>query len=89
MCATDSQTLLKELARQSSGVDPRDAGLEAWELLMNMIGRGETARKVSGKFDDLMLKVSESVCNVIVLFVVCLISCFLLQCRNGVEVTFF
>lgn len=56
MCATDSQTLLKELARQSSGVDPRDAGLPAWELLMNMIGRGETARKVSGKFDDLMLK---------------------------------
>lgn len=89
MCATDSQTLLKELARQSSGVDPRDAGLEAWELLMNMIGRGETARKVSGKFDDLMLKVSESVCNVVVLFVACLISCFLLQCRNGVEVTFF
>jgi hypothetical protein len=56
MCATDSQTLLKELARQSSGVDPRDAGLETWELLMNMIGRGETAKKVNGKFDDLMLK---------------------------------
>ena len=56
MCATDSQTLLKELARQSSGVDPRDAGLETWELLMNMIGRGDTAREVSGKFDDLMLK---------------------------------
>jgi putative AlgH/UPF0301 family transcriptional regulator len=56
MCATDSQTLLKELARQSSGVDPRDAGLETWELLMNMIGRGETAKEVSGKFDDLMLK---------------------------------
>lgn len=56
MCATDSQTLLKELARQSSGVDPRDAGLDTWELLMNMIGRGETAKNVSGKFDDLMLK---------------------------------
>lgn len=56
MCATDSQTLLKELARQSGGVDPRDAGLETWELLMNMIGRGETAKQVSGKFDDLMLK---------------------------------
>lgn len=56
MCATDSQTLLKELARQSSGVDPRDAGLETWELLMNMIGRGETANDCSGNFDDLMLK---------------------------------
>mmetsp|Transcript_9877 Transcript_9877/g.16341 ORF Transcript_9877/g.16341 Transcript_9877/m.16341 type:complete len:636 (+) Transcript_9877:128-2035(+) len=56
MCATDSQTLLKELARQSSGVDPRDAGLETWELLMNMIGRGETANGCSGNFDDLMLK---------------------------------
>eukprot|EP00574_Skeletonema_japonicum_P011429 CAMPEP_0201715102 /NCGR_PEP_ID=MMETSP0593-20130828/1369_1 /ASSEMBLY_ACC=CAM_ASM_000672 /TAXON_ID=267983 /ORGANISM="Skeletonema japonicum, Strain CCMP2506" /LENGTH=669 /DNA_ID=CAMNT_0048204513 /DNA_START=73 /DNA_END=2082 /DNA_ORIENTATION=+ len=56
MCATDSQTLLKELARQSSGVDPRDAGLDTWELLMNMIGRGETANECSGNFDDLMLK---------------------------------
>lgn len=56
MCATDSQTLLKELARQSSGVDPRDAGLDTWELLMNMIGRGETASECSGNFDDLMLK---------------------------------
>mmetsp|Transcript_10800 Transcript_10800/g.23000 ORF Transcript_10800/g.23000 Transcript_10800/m.23000 type:complete len:700 (-) Transcript_10800:2401-4500(-) len=56
MCATDSQTLLKELARQSSGVDPRDAGLETWELLMEMIGRGETARQSKGKFDDLVLK---------------------------------
>eukprot|EP00571_Detonula_confervacea_P013913 CAMPEP_0172302224 /NCGR_PEP_ID=MMETSP1058-20130122/3962_1 /TAXON_ID=83371 /ORGANISM="Detonula confervacea, Strain CCMP 353" /LENGTH=660 /DNA_ID=CAMNT_0013012629 /DNA_START=40 /DNA_END=2022 /DNA_ORIENTATION=- len=56
MCATDSQTLLKELARQSKGVDPRDAGLETWDLLMNMIGRGETADECSGRFDDLMLK---------------------------------
>jgi hypothetical protein len=56
MCATDSQTLLKELARQSTGVDPRDAGLETWELIMNMIGRGETANEFSGNFDDLMLK---------------------------------
>jgi Putative transcriptional regulator len=28
MCATDSQTLLKELAKQSALTDPRDAGLE-------------------------------------------------------------
>ena len=56
MCATDSGTLLKELARQSKGVDPRDAGLDTWELLMNMIGRGDTANECSGSFDDLMLK---------------------------------
>ena len=56
MVATDSQTLLKDLARQSTGVDPRDAGLETWTLLMNMIGRQETAEEYSGDFDDLMLK---------------------------------
>jgi putative AlgH/UPF0301 family transcriptional regulator len=56
MVATDSLTLLKELARQSDGADPRDAGLEMWTLLMNMIGRGETAEEYSGDFDDLMLK---------------------------------
>ena len=56
MVATDSQTLLKELARLSEGADPRDAGLDTWELLMNMIGRGETAKKNKGNFDDLMLK---------------------------------
>lgn len=56
MCATDSQTLLKELSRQSKGVDPRDAGLETWDLLMDMIGRGETAEEKGGSFDDLMLK---------------------------------
>lgn len=56
MVATDSQTLLKELAKQSAGADPRDAGLDTWELLMNMIGRGDTAEESSGDFDDLMLK---------------------------------
>lgn len=56
MVATDSQTLLKELKRLSSGADPRDAGLETWDLLMNMIGRGETAQEYTGDFDDLMLK---------------------------------
>lgn len=56
MAATDSQTLLKELARQSKDADPLDAGLDVWELLMNMIGRGETAEECSGDFDDLMLK---------------------------------
>ena len=56
MCATDSQTLLKELAKQSAYTDPRDAGLDTWELLMNMIGRGDTADDCSGDFEDLMLK---------------------------------
>ena len=56
MVATDSGTLLKELARLGTGADPRDAGLDTWDLLMNMIGRGETAEEYSGDFDDLMLK---------------------------------
>lgn len=56
MVATDSQTLLKELARLGEGADPRDAGLDTWTLLMNMIGRGKTAKERSGGFDDLMLK---------------------------------
>lgn len=56
MVATDSQTLLKELARLSAGADPRDAGLNTWDLLMRMIGRKETAEENSGGFDDLMLK---------------------------------
>uniref|UniRef100_A0A7S4JZ62 Uncharacterized protein n=2 Tax=Odontella aurita TaxID=265563 RepID=A0A7S4JZ62_9STRA len=56
MVATDSRTLLKELARQSADADPRDAGLDTWELLMEMIGRGETAEECSGDFDDLILK---------------------------------
>lgn len=56
MVATDSGTLLKELARQSEGADPRDAGLDTWTLLMQMIGRSETAKQYSGDFDDMMLK---------------------------------
>jgi len=54
MVATDSQTLLKELQQQDT--DPRDAGLDTWLLLMNMIGRSETAAENTGGFDDLMLK---------------------------------
>ncbi|KAL7552485.1 hypothetical protein ACHAWF_015732 [Thalassiosira exigua] len=56
MCATDSGTLLKELAKQGRIADPRDAGLETWELLMRMIGRGDVAGERKGGFDDLMLK---------------------------------
>jgi putative AlgH/UPF0301 family transcriptional regulator len=56
MVATDSQTLLQELARQTAGADPRDAGLDTWNLLMSMIGRKQTADENAGGFDDLMLK---------------------------------
>jgi len=56
MVATDSQTLLKELSRQTAGADPRDAGLDTWTLLMNMIGKKETAEEYTGEFDDLVLK---------------------------------
>jgi len=56
MVATDSQTLLKELARQSESADPRDAGLDTWTLLMTMIGNKEKAEEYSGGFDDHMLK---------------------------------
>ena len=56
MCATDSQTLLKGLAKQSAFADARDAGLETWELLMNMIGHSDIIEECRGDFDDLMLK---------------------------------
>lgn len=54
MVSTDSGTLLKELGRQSEGADPRDAGLDTWTLLMNMIGRSEASKENSGGFDDLV-----------------------------------
>jgi putative AlgH/UPF0301 family transcriptional regulator len=56
MVTTDSQTVLQELARLARTVDPRDAGLDTWSLLMNMIGRSETVQEHSGDFDDHMLK---------------------------------
>jgi putative AlgH/UPF0301 family transcriptional regulator len=55
MVATDSQTLIKEMA-ESSNADPRDAGLETWNMLMHMIGRGQAANENEGGFDDLMLR---------------------------------
>jgi putative AlgH/UPF0301 family transcriptional regulator len=55
MVATDSKTLVKELATTAYS-DPRDAGLETWSLLMSMIGRQEMAESYQGGFDDLMLK---------------------------------
>ncbi len=41
---------------QASEADPRDAGLDTWELLMKMIGRQEMAKETVNEFDDLMLK---------------------------------
>lgn len=56
MVATDSVTLVQELQSLGKTADPRDAGLDTWLLLMNMIGRHETAEQSMNKFDDLMLK---------------------------------
>ena len=57
MLATDSNTILKELKRLADqGADPREAGIETWDLLMRMIGKTETAQQYAGGFDDLMLK---------------------------------
>ncbi|GKY98714.1 hypothetical protein MPSEU_000827700 [Mayamaea pseudoterrestris] len=53
--ATDSHTLIKELGQIASS-DPREAGLETWYLLMNMIGRDDVAQRHDGGFDDMMLK---------------------------------
>jgi len=56
MVATDSQTLLQQMANQAQGQDPRNAGLDTWTLLMGMIGKSDIAKKKSDEFDDLMLK---------------------------------
>lgn len=56
MVATDSQTLLRELARQVADADPRDAGLETWSMLMGMIGKSKISEEHTGGFDDLMIK---------------------------------
>jgi len=56
MCATDSQTLLKELSNKSQLTSVKDAGLDTWQLLMNLIQRGSTAQESLGGFEDLMLK---------------------------------
>ena len=56
MVSTDSQTLLQEMARQARGQDPRNAGLDTWTMLMDMIGKSDLATESSGSFDDLMLK---------------------------------
>lgn len=64
MVATDSGTLLKELGRQAEGADPRDAGLGTWTLLMNMIGRSETAKENTSGFDDLVSFFNET-CQIV------------------------
>jgi putative AlgH/UPF0301 family transcriptional regulator len=56
MVATDSQTLLQEMARLATTVDARDAGLDTWTMLMKLIGREKLALEETGTFDDYMLK---------------------------------
>ena len=60
MAATDSQIILSELQKLGRESDPRNAGLETWELLMGMIGRGNKVSMYetgdNGAFDDLMLR---------------------------------
>ena len=57
---TDSQIILSELQKLGRESDPRNAGLETWELLMGMIGRGNKVSMYetgdNGAFDDLMLR---------------------------------
>ncbi len=56
MVATDSQTLLQEMARLATTADARDAGLDTWTMLMKLIGREKLAMEETGTFDDNMLK---------------------------------
>lgn len=56
MVTTDSQTVLKELSKHNASIDPRDAGLDTWKLLMDMIGKGDDPSLESDTFDDLMLR---------------------------------
>ena len=56
MVATDSQTLLQEMARLATTADARDAGLDTWMMLMKLVGREKLALEQTGTFDDYMLK---------------------------------
>ncbi len=59
LMATDSQTVLAELQRNSACKDPKDAGLDAWNHMMYMIGKNDEIDETSGdvsNFDDLMLR---------------------------------
>mmetsp|Transcript_27123 Transcript_27123/g.42151 ORF Transcript_27123/g.42151 Transcript_27123/m.42151 type:complete len:645 (+) Transcript_27123:63-1997(+) len=56
MVATDSNTLLQEMQRQAFDQNVRNAGLDTWTNLMEMIGKEEIASKTFDSFDDLMLK---------------------------------
>mmetsp|Transcript_19595 Transcript_19595/g.28387 ORF Transcript_19595/g.28387 Transcript_19595/m.28387 type:complete len:711 (+) Transcript_19595:123-2255(+) len=61
MAATDSNTLLKSLAKQDSELsDPRNAGLDIWQTLMDMIDHGDDYKRLKNtpqaEFDDLMLR---------------------------------
>lgn len=58
LVTADSQTVLQELAKQNSHIDPRDAGLETWRHLMEMIDENVAVDSPdpSELFDDLVLK---------------------------------
>jgi len=53
MVATDSQTLLKELAELRTKTNPREAGIGVWNELMKMIKKEDI---VEESFDDFMLR---------------------------------
>ena len=54
--AADSQLLLGELARQAATADFRDAGLETWANLMEVVGQTKLVAATHNEFADLMLK---------------------------------
>ena len=59
LMATDYQTVLSELQRNNACKDPEEAGLDAWNHMMYMIGKSEEIDETSGhitNFDDLMLR---------------------------------
>jgi len=59
MIATDSQTVLTELQSNNVCKDPQEAGLDAWNHMMYMIGKKREIELLSNNlvsFDDLMLR---------------------------------
>lgn len=56
MLQTDDKTLLKEIQKTDDAKDPQRVGLGTWNMLMDVIGKGEEAKCSEGVFDDLMLR---------------------------------
>ena len=54
MCATDKNTIVHHLSCLSEAANTDD-GLDMWEMLMSMIGEGDTVLEYSESFEDLML----------------------------------